>query len=154
AEARLANSSDVAGAMALVNEVRDRVGMPPVTATDADDALDKILYERRIEFAGEGDHRYYDIRRHRLGEEVFIGTLPGGGDKGLSYGIPLGTGGEPEEGFPQGTLDDATKIVIGPKNFSEFYYAPLFPDQAVQRNPRLEDDPVEAAPWVSFFDQE
>nr|WP_299384052.1 RagB/SusD family nutrient uptake outer membrane protein [Allomuricauda sp.] len=153
AEAKLGNNGTPAEAMALVNEVRARVGMPAATATDADDALDKILYERRIEFAGEGDHRYYDIRRHRLGEEVFVGTLPGGGDKGTSYGIPLGPGGVAEAGFPQGTLDDATKQVVGPKDFNEFYYAPMLPASATQRNPMLELDPVEAPAWVSFFDE-
>ena len=50
AEAKLGNSGNASDAMALVNEVRNRVGMPDATATDAADALDKILYERRIEF--------------------------------------------------------------------------------------------------------
>ncbi|MEO1011900.1 MAG: RagB/SusD family nutrient uptake outer membrane protein [Bacteroidota bacterium] len=155
AEAVLGNANDVGTAMNLVNEVRDRVGMPAVTATGPGDALDRILYERRIEFAGEGDHRYYDIRRHRLGEDLFIGTLPGGGDKGIVYGIPVGTTADnPEENFPQGTLDDASKVPVGTKEFNEFFYAPIIPDQAFERNPLLFDDPVDFGPWVSFFDQE
>lgn len=154
AEARLGNSNNIGGAMELVNEVRARVGMPDATASDAADALDKILYERRIEFAGEGDHRYFDIRRHRLGEELFIGVLPGGGDKSLVYGIPVGTSGTPEENFPQGTLDDSTKPVVGTKEFNEFYYAPIIPDQAFERNPRLFEDPIDFGPWVSYFDQD
>lgn len=151
AEARLGNGGTTAEAMALVNEVRSRVGMPDAMATDADDALDKIIYERRIEFAGEGDHRYFDIRRHRLGEEIFVGTLPGGGDKGMAYGIPLGPGGVAEAGFPQGTLDFSTKQVVGPRDFNDLYYAPLLNEGISERNPMLLDEPVEAPAWESFF---
>lgn len=109
AEAKLGNSNDIAGAMTLVSQVRDRVNMPATTATDATDALDKILYERRVELATEGPFRYYDIRRHRLGNEVFSGTLPGGGDKATVYGIPLGDGGAVDADVDLGDLDDSKK---------------------------------------------
>ncbi len=152
AEARLGNSGDVAGAMNLVNEVRNRVGMPDASASDADEALDKILFERRIEFASEGDHRYFDIRRHRLGEEVFVGTLPGGGDKSIAYGIPLGDGGSPDAAVNEGDLDDSKKRVVGPKTFNASYYAPAIPGAAITRNPKLAEEPVDFGPWEPFFD--
>lgn len=45
-----------------VNEVRGRVGMPPVTASDETEMRNRIKHERRIELAFE-DHRFWDVRR-------------------------------------------------------------------------------------------
>jgi hypothetical protein len=155
AEATLGNSGNVAKAMSLVNEVRARVGMPLATAGDADEALDKILYERRIELATEGDFRYYDIRRHRLGEEIFIGALPGGGDKSTVYGIPLGFNRVADAAVLEGDLDDYKKMLVGSRDFNAtYFYAPEMPPNVGERNPLIFDDPVDFGPWVSYFDQE
>lgn len=45
-----------------VNEVRSRVNMPAVTASDQAEMRDRIKHERRIELAFE-DHRFWDVRR-------------------------------------------------------------------------------------------
>mgnify|MGYP000595103214 FL=1 len=45
-----------------VNEVRGRVGMPPVTASDETEMRNRIKHERRIELTFE-DHRFWDVRR-------------------------------------------------------------------------------------------
>ena len=45
-----------------VNEVRGRVGMPPVTASDETEMRNRIKHESRIELAFE-DHRFWDVRR-------------------------------------------------------------------------------------------
>lgn len=45
-----------------VNEVRGRVGMPPVAASDETEMRGRIKHERRIELAFE-DHRFWDVRR-------------------------------------------------------------------------------------------
>lgn len=59
----LARKGDLAGAMALVNQVRTRVQLPAVApATSEDDAINKILEERFMELAFEG-HRWYDLKR-------------------------------------------------------------------------------------------
>ncbi|MDN5216859.1 RagB/SusD family nutrient uptake outer membrane protein [Fulvivirgaceae bacterium BMA12] len=151
AEAALGNTGNVTLAMSLVNEVRSRVGMPEAVAATADAALDAILFERRIELALEGPFRYYDLRRHRLGEEVFIGTLPGGGDKAMAYGIPLGDGRVPDANVLEGDLDDSKKREVGPKTFDATYYLPEIPAQAIDRNPLLANEPVDFGPWESFF---
>lgn len=49
-----------ARAQALLDAVRERVGLPSVPVS-----MDAILAERRIELAGEG-HRWYDLRRAGL----------------------------------------------------------------------------------------
>lgn len=45
-----------------VNEVRGRVGMPPVAASDETEMRGRIKHERRIELAFE-DYRFWDVRR-------------------------------------------------------------------------------------------
>jgi len=47
-------------AQALLDAVRDRVGLPSIPVS-----MDAVLAERRIELAGEG-HRWFDLRRNGL----------------------------------------------------------------------------------------
>lgn len=59
----LARTGDLTGAMALVNQIRSRVQLTNVTpATSEDDAINKILQERFLELAFEGQ-RWYDLKR-------------------------------------------------------------------------------------------
>ncbi len=160
AEAILGNTGDVAAAMVLVDQVRQRafsdydwtndptgaIEHPQLTASSVEEALDAILLERRLEFGGENNLRLFDLIRHRLFQEAYVGTLPGGGDKAFSYGIPIGSDVDP------GDLDDSKKIVTKSKliDFTEefFYKWPYTND----RNPLLFEDPVTAEAWVSFHD--
>ena len=57
AEALVQGGGDASRAAALINAVRARVGLGPVTAT-----IDNIKAERRLELATEG-HRWYDLVR-------------------------------------------------------------------------------------------
>ncbi len=157
AEAALGNGN-MPLAMSLINEVRSRVGMPDAVAGNPDEALDAILFERRIELALEGPFRYYDIRRHKLGAEVFTGTLPGGGNKAVAYGIAFGDNADKtnnianaDGNIDEGELDDSKKSVIGTRVFDEYYYLPVLPDAATSRNTFLLDEPEDFGPWQSFF---
>jgi hypothetical protein len=59
----LARTGDLAGAMTLVNQIRTRVTLPNVApAVSEDDAINKILQERFLELAFEGQ-RWYDLKR-------------------------------------------------------------------------------------------
>lgn len=58
----LARTGDLAGSAALVNQVRARVGLGAVAFTSADDAINKILLERKMELAFEGQ-RWFDLKR-------------------------------------------------------------------------------------------
>ncbi|RED99816.1 RagB/SusD family nutrient uptake outer membrane protein [Marinoscillum furvescens] len=57
AEALVRGGGDQARAQALLDAVRERVGLPSVPAT-----FDNIMAERRLELAGEG-HRWFDLVR-------------------------------------------------------------------------------------------
>jgi hypothetical protein len=63
AEARLKKSApDVPGALADLNEVRERAGLSPLSLSNAGDLLLAIEQERRLEFAFEG-HQWFDLIR-------------------------------------------------------------------------------------------
>ena len=61
AYARLSNN---AMARSLTDVVRARAGLAPLDASlSGDNLIDAIMLERRLEFAGEGAYRLYDLRR-------------------------------------------------------------------------------------------
>lgn len=53
---------DLAGALVTIKLIRDRVGLPVLTATSKADMKNKVLNERRLELAFEGE-RWYDLIR-------------------------------------------------------------------------------------------
>jgi hypothetical protein len=53
---------DLAGSLVTIKQIRDRVGLPILTATSKADMKTKILNERRLELAFEGE-RWYDLVR-------------------------------------------------------------------------------------------
>src|SRR5690606_35000684 len=57
----------------VLNEIRDRAGMPPITESGA--ALkERYRNERRIVLAFE-EHRYWDVRRWMIAPEVYEDAL-------------------------------------------------------------------------------
>ncbi len=60
--AELLTSDDVAGAMAIVNRIRERAGCDPETASGSAEALELVKRERRVELVGEGVH-WFDLVR-------------------------------------------------------------------------------------------
>jgi hypothetical protein len=66
----LAHTGNLSGAMALVNQVRTRVLLANIVpATSENDAIDKILKERFLELAFEGQ-RWFDLKREGKTVEV------------------------------------------------------------------------------------
>ncbi|HMI03038.1 MAG TPA: RagB/SusD family nutrient uptake outer membrane protein [Pedobacter sp.] len=61
----------VSDAKTAINDIRDRAGIKLLT--DAEVTRDKIRHERQIELAFE-KHRYWDIRRWRIGESLMNAT--------------------------------------------------------------------------------
>lgn len=65
-------SQNKASALAALNEVRNRVGLPGITeaqANDKDSFMSYLRHERMVELAFEG-FRYWDLRRWRLAESL------------------------------------------------------------------------------------
>ncbi|HEU4628720.1 MAG TPA: RagB/SusD family nutrient uptake outer membrane protein [Gemmatimonadaceae bacterium] len=63
---------DLPAAQTDINFIRvNSGGLPPITLTDADAALDELLYEKRYSLLFEGGHRWIDARRYGR-----LGTLP------------------------------------------------------------------------------
>ncbi|MCH7411040.1 RagB/SusD family nutrient uptake outer membrane protein [Belliella sp. DSM 111904] len=57
-----ASAANLQTGVGLLNEVRERAGLPAVTATSVAELETLVLNERRIELAFEG-HRWFDLRR-------------------------------------------------------------------------------------------
>lgn len=76
--AALANKGDVAGAMVQVNKVRTRAGIASISASNQADAINKILEERLMELAFEGD-RWFDLKRMGKAIEVLSQQKDGNG---------------------------------------------------------------------------
>ena len=57
-------------ALELINQIRERAGGSSFTLTSAELDMDRIMNERRVELAFE-DHRYYDLKRWRLADEIW-----------------------------------------------------------------------------------
>lgn len=83
----LARENDIAGAIALVNTVRQRAGMPDLTdggsganaVTGMDDMLERIRYERRVELCVEGVNFFDEVRWGTYKESKFQGKDTNGG---------------------------------------------------------------------------
>ncbi len=98
-----------AGAVAIVNQIRNRVNLAPTSATSQADLRLAIEKERRLELTFEG-HRWYDLKRTGRAIEVM--------SKAIDHtGQPIGYVITPERlvwPIPQAELDKNTKLVQNP----------------------------------------
>ena len=62
------NTRDLA--LSYINQVRNRAGGPDFEIEASELTFDRIMNERRVELAFE-DHRYYDLKRWRLADELW-----------------------------------------------------------------------------------
>ena len=77
AEALNEAQGPVADAYAAMNQVRTRVGMPALpTGLSQAQLRDRIQKERQVELCFE-EHRFYDVRRWRKGEQAFNRAVTG-----------------------------------------------------------------------------
>jgi hypothetical protein len=108
-----------------INMIRSRPGvnMPEVTATGPD-LLKKLQHERKIELFLEG-HRYFDVRRWKIAPEV----LSIDAEKVSIQKDPV-TG-----------VKTYTYSVFQPRNFPDkMYYLPI-PQEEMEKNPSLVQNP-------------
>lgn len=71
AEAR-AQLGNVEGALADVNEIRNRAGLNDFTNQSKDEVLVQIEKERRAEFFTEWGHRWLDLKRYGIADNVLL----------------------------------------------------------------------------------
>ena len=76
---------DTPGAGDLVDQIRDRVDLPPTTADTYDEMRLAIEKERRLELAFEG-HRWFDLKRTGRAIEV-INAVEDGNGVSLGYNL-------------------------------------------------------------------
>lgn len=79
----LASTGDFSGAMVLVNKVRTRAGIASTSAANQAAAIDKVLEERLMELAFEGD-RWFDLKRMGKATQLLSQQKDGTGNV-LSY---------------------------------------------------------------------
>ncbi len=76
AEALIELNQNLPEAVSLINQIRNRVGMPNITVASQSELREKLRHERRVETAFEG-LRYFDIIRWRIAGEVKSGNVYG-----------------------------------------------------------------------------
>ena len=124
-----------ADGLAALNEVRARVGMPPVPAggDGTRTVLEHIIQERQVELAFEGQ-RYFDVRRWMIAPEVYTGA---------NYGIRV-TGALDPNGELLVTNRYAYTYeltVMTEKAWDDRNYFLPIPRSELNRNPNLVQNP-------------
>lgn len=118
---------DEEGAREALKLVRQRAGMPAVTATGAD-LLEAIKNERRIEFAFE-EHRYFDVRRWKEAPKYFGSTV---------HAITI-------KKYPDGKktyeVDKLRSDVGGDRKWDDKMYWLPIPKSEMDKNPNLVQNP-------------
>jgi hypothetical protein len=114
-----------------VNMVRARPGvnLPPVPAGLSKEAMrERIRHEREIELAFE-EHRFYDVRRWNIAEQVLNGPI---------YGFRIGPNGE-VTGGPAGK--PYGRFVVETRIFQPKHNLMPIPQKERDKNPKLEQNP-------------
>lgn len=123
----LYHTGDEQGAREALKPVRQRAGMPAVTATGAD-LLEAIKNERRIEFAFE-EHRYFDVRRWKEAPKYFGSTV---------HAITI-------KKYPDGKktyeVDKLRSDVGGDRKWDDKMYWLPIPKSEMDKNPNLVQNP-------------
>lgn len=88
ARAQLENLSELSGALADLNAVRDRAELLPLTGLGKADVLLAIENERRFEFAFEA-HRWFDLARTGRAKEVLESLDPNTHVEDHEYVFPI-----------------------------------------------------------------
>lgn len=118
---------DEEGAREALKPVRQRAGMPAVTATGTD-LLEAIKNERRIEFAFE-EHRYFDVRRWKEAPKYFGSTV---------HAITI-------KKYPDGKktyeVDKLRSDVGGDRKWDDKMYWLPIPKSEMDKNPNLVQNP-------------
>lgn len=123
----LYNIGDEEGAREALKPIRERAGMPAITAAGAD-LLEAIKHERRIELAFE-EHRYFDVRRWKEAPKYFGSTV---------HAITI-------KKYPDGKktyeVDKLRSDVGGDRKWDDKMYWLPIPKSEMDKNPNLVQNP-------------
>jgi len=128
ASAEVGQEADARNAL---NRVRQRAGMPDVTAS-GQDLIDAIRHERRIELMFENEFRYFDVRRWMIAPQTASQD---------AYGINLVA--RREEGNPvnQYTYTTVEKILVQERLWDDKQYLLPISRDEINRNDQLIQNP-------------
>lgn len=124
-------------AYVYINELRNRVGMPPYSGMTKDQLRERIRNERRIELCFE-DHRFFDERRWMVFADQTISSekdLPYYKQYYNLYGVRVTNPSNPNYDYTPAEMHP-NRSFNSPKN----YLFPL-PDDEVKRAPLLKQNP-------------
>jgi len=76
AEAKAQQGTDMIGAAADLNVIRNRAGLANTTASTHDDLLAAVAHERQIELFAEWGHRWFDLKRTGQVDAVMSAVTP------------------------------------------------------------------------------
>ncbi|MFP9114401.1 RagB/SusD family nutrient uptake outer membrane protein [Flavobacterium sp. RHBU_3] len=115
-----------ASVYAAINAIRERAGMPDLpTGLSQSDMRDKIRHERRIELAFE-EHRFYDVRRWMIADEI---------ENTPAYGMDVTKNSD-------GSLTYTRKTALTGKSFqTKHYWLPIPRTEIQASNNQLEQNP-------------
>lgn len=112
--------ANISLAMAQINNIRDRVGLPAVSASNATEAMKHLMHEREIELAFEGFH-YWDLKRWKTARNLLNDVN--------FHGIKITKS-------TSGTTFEIVSCDAGQKRiFPEKYYSLPIPDAELTNNP-------------------
>jgi len=118
------NAGKETEAKAALNVIRNRAGMPQVTSSGSQ-LWNDIVYERRVELAFE-EHRFFDVRRWKIADDVFNKNATGI----LIYKKSDGT-----FTYTPNQLVESRKFVG-----TKMYWLPI-PKSEIDKNPNIEQNP-------------
>ncbi|MBS1781012.1 MAG: RagB/SusD family nutrient uptake outer membrane protein [Bacteroidetes bacterium] len=87
AEAR-AQQDNISGAQEDLNIIRNRAGLGNTTANDQSSLIAAIIHERRVELFTEWGHRWLDLKRDGLADNVLSGIKPNWKATDTLYPLP------------------------------------------------------------------
>lgn len=87
AEAKI-ELGDLAGGRDDLNAIRSRAGLSPVELSTAEDLLEAVYHERRLELFTESGHRWFDLKRTGRATEVLETKKPEWKSTDVLYPIP------------------------------------------------------------------
>lgn len=87
AEAR-AQQNNIPGAQQDLNVLRQRAGLENTTATTQNELLEAVLNERRFELFTEHGHRWFDIKRRNVADQILSPLKPSWKPTNILWPVP------------------------------------------------------------------